>query len=45
MEVFLDRLLIELVAIGVQFAFFHLLAWIRERSAASDQLVAVPTAA
>ena len=44
MEVFLERLLVELLAIAVQVVFWRLLEWFRTRSAASGQLVALPAA-
>lgn len=45
MEVFLERLLVELLAIGVQLAFLRLLAWIRRESAARADGVALSTVA
>jgi hypothetical protein len=33
-EIFVERLLIELVAIGVQLAIMRLIAWLQERSSA-----------
>ena len=44
MEVFLERLLVELLAIAVQVAFLRLLAWFRDRSAVRAQLVVLPAA-
>jgi hypothetical protein len=44
MEVFLERLLVELVVIAVQLAFWRLLAWFRGRSTAGGQLMALPAA-
>jgi hypothetical protein len=35
-EVFLERLLIELLAVAVQLAFMRMLAWLRERSQTSS---------
>jgi len=44
MEVLLERLLVELLAIAVQVALWRLLEWFRARSAAGGQLVALPAA-
>ena len=45
MEIFLERLLVELLVIAVQLAFLRLLAWFRDRSGASGQLVSLSAAA
>jgi len=36
MEVFLERLLLELAAIAVQLAIVKLIAWLRQRTQRSD---------
>jgi hypothetical protein len=36
MEVFLERLLLELVVIAVQLAIMRLVAWLRMRSSSTD---------
>jgi hypothetical protein len=44
MEVFLERLLMELVVIAMQLAFWRLLAWFGNRTGARAQFGALSTA-
>ncbi len=45
MEVFLERLLVEVLAVAVQLALWRLLEWVGNRSGASGQPVALSTTA
>ena len=45
MEVFLQRLLLELAAIALQVAIMRLLSWIRTRSAEADTTEGIALAA
>jgi hypothetical protein len=44
-EVFLERLLVELLAVAVQLALWRLLEWVGDRSGARGRPVALPTTA
>ncbi len=45
MEVFLERLLVEVLAIAVQLAIWRLLEWVGDRSGARGRPVALSTIA
>jgi hypothetical protein len=44
-EVFLERLLVELLAVAVQLELWRLLEWVGDRSGARGRPVALPTTA
>ena len=45
MEIFLERLLVELVAIALQLAFLRLVSWLRSRTPAVAPASVLPAAA
>lgn len=45
MEVFLERLLVEVLALALQLALWRLLEWVGDRSGVRGQPVALPTTA
>jgi hypothetical protein len=45
MELFLERLLMELLVVAMQLAFLRLLAWFRDRSATNGQVASLSAAA
>jgi hypothetical protein len=44
-EVFLERLLVEVLALALQLALWRLLEWVGDRSGVHGQPVALPTTA